>query len=49
MLFQIATAYAGELYGVDPFDQPGVELGKVLTYGMLGREGYPLSPPGSEP
>jgi glucose-6-phosphate isomerase len=44
MLLQIATAYAGELYGVDPFDQPGVELGKVLTYGMLGREGYPLSP-----
>jgi len=49
MLFQIATAYAGELYGVDPFDQPGVELGKVLTYGMLGREGYPLSPPEREP
>jgi glucose-6-phosphate isomerase len=49
MLFQIATAYAGELYGVDPFDQPGVELGKVLTYGMLGREGYPLSSPESAP
>ncbi|MEX0856083.1 MAG: glucose-6-phosphate isomerase [Gemmatimonadota bacterium] len=43
MLLQIATVYAGALYGVDPLDQPGVELGKVLTYGMLGREGYPLS------
>jgi glucose-6-phosphate isomerase len=25
---------------VDPLDQPGVELGKVLTYGLMGREGY---------
>lgn len=40
MLFQIATVYAGALYGVDPLDQPGVELGKRLTYGLLGREGY---------
>ncbi len=40
MLMQIATVYAGALYGVDPLDQPGVELGKELTYGLLGREGY---------
>jgi len=40
MLFQIATAFAGYLYGVDPLDQPGVELSKKLTYGLLGREGY---------
>ena len=40
MLFQIATVYAGALYGVDPLDQPGVELGKQLTYGLLGREGF---------
>jgi glucose-6-phosphate isomerase len=40
MLFQIATVYAGALYGVDPLDQPGVELGKMLTYGLMGREGY---------
>jgi glucose-6-phosphate isomerase len=39
MLLQIATVYAGALYGVDPLDQPGVELGKRLTYGLLGREG----------
>ncbi len=39
MLFQITTVYAGALYGVDPMDQPGVELGKRLTYGLLGREG----------
>jgi glucose-6-phosphate isomerase len=39
MLFQIATVYAGALYDVDPLDQPGVELGKRLTYGLMGREG----------
>jgi glucose-6-phosphate isomerase len=36
-LFEIATIYAGELYGVNPLDQPGVELGKQFTYAMLGR------------
>ncbi len=40
MLLQIATVYAGELYGIDPLDQPGVELGKQLTYGLMGRAGY---------
>ncbi|MCU0647719.1 MAG: glucose-6-phosphate isomerase [Gemmatimonadaceae bacterium] len=40
MCFELATAYAGELYGVDAFNQPGVELGKRYAYGMLGRSGY---------
>jgi glucose-6-phosphate isomerase len=40
MLFQIATAYAGGFYDVDPLDQPGVEMGKQLTYGLMGRSGY---------
>jgi glucose-6-phosphate isomerase len=40
MLLQIATVYAGALYDVDPFDQPGVELGKELTYGLIGRQGF---------
>ena len=40
MLFQLATVYAGALYGVNPLDQPGVELGKQLTYGLLGRSGH---------
>jgi glucose-6-phosphate isomerase len=39
MLFQIATVYAGALYEVDPLDQPGVELSKKLTYGLMGRAG----------
>jgi glucose-6-phosphate isomerase len=37
MLLEIATIYAGTLYGVNPLDQPGVELGKQFTYAMLGR------------
>lgn len=37
-LLQIATVYAGALYDVDPLDQPGVELGKQLTYRAFGRE-----------
>jgi glucose-6-phosphate isomerase len=40
MLLQIATVYAGGFYGVDPLDQPGVELGKQLTYGIMGRGGF---------
>ena len=40
MMLEIATAYAGELYGVNAFDQPGVELGKRFTYGMFGRPGF---------
>ena len=47
MLFQIATIYAGALYGVDPLDQPGVELGKRFTYGLLGREGFSVPPVGN--
>ena len=37
MFLEMATAYAGRLYGVNAFDQPGVELGKQFTYAMLGR------------
>lgn len=40
MLFEVATVVAGALYGVDPLDQPGVELGKRLTYGLMGRSGH---------
>ena len=40
MLFQIAVVYAGEFYGVNPLDQPGVELGKELTFGLMGRDGF---------
>ena len=42
MFFEIATGYAGVWYGVNPFDQPGVELGKKLTFAAMGRPGYPV-------
>lgn len=35
MLYEIATAFAGALHEINPFDQPGVELGKVLTKEIL--------------
>lgn len=38
--FEIATAVAGFLYDINPFNQPGVEEGKNLTYGMMGKKGY---------
>jgi glucose-6-phosphate isomerase len=40
LLLELATAYAGGLYGVNAFDQPGVEAGKRYTQGLLGRPGY---------
>ena len=36
----LQTAVVGELLGINAFDQPGVELGKVLTYALMGRPGY---------
>ena len=49
MLFQIAVVYAGALYGVDPLDQPGVELGKSLTGGLMGRGGSVPPDPAPDP
>ncbi len=39
-LYEHATAFAGALYGVDPFDQPGVEECKKIAYGLMGRKGF---------
>jgi glucose-6-phosphate isomerase len=36
MMLQIATVFAGSYLGIDPLDQPGVELGKILTKKRLG-------------
>jgi glucose-6-phosphate isomerase len=40
MMYEIQTAFAGRLYNIDAFDQPGVEAGKRATYGLLGRSGF---------
>jgi glucose-6-phosphate isomerase len=37
---EVQTAIAGDLYGVNAFDQPGVEAGKQITYKRMGRPGY---------
>lgn len=34
------TALMASLYGVNAFDQPGVEAGKIAAFALLGREGY---------
>lgn len=39
MFLELATAYAGQLYAIDAFNQPGVELGKQFAYALLGRPG----------
>ena len=39
-LFELATAFAGELLNINAFDQPGVEEGKKATYALLGKAGY---------
>lgn len=36
----LQTAIVGELLDINAFDQPGVELGKVLTYALMGRAGF---------
>ncbi len=39
-LFEVQTAFAGELLNINAFDQPGVEEGKNATYALLGRPGF---------
>jgi glucose-6-phosphate isomerase len=39
-LLEAATVAAGAMLGINPLDQPGVELSKVLTYGLMGRAGF---------
>jgi len=39
-LMEFQTAFQGELMGINAFDQPGVELGKRITYALMGREEY---------
>lgn len=50
MLLEVATVLGGGLWGVDPMDQPGVEQGKVFTYGLMGRAGFdPPDIPATDP
>lgn len=39
-LLQLSTAMSAELYGIDPFDQPGVEHGKHAAFAQFNRAGF---------
>jgi glucose-6-phosphate isomerase len=39
-LLQLSTTMSAELYGIDPFDQPGVEHCKHATFAQFGRAGF---------
>jgi len=40
LALELQVAYQARLYGIDAYDQPGVEAGKVAAYALIGREGY---------
>lgn len=40
MLYQYVVAITGLAYDINPFDQPAVEEGKEIMYGLMGREEY---------
>ena len=38
-LFEVTTSFAGALFGINPYDQPAVELGKEATFALMGKPG----------
>ena len=38
MLFEGSIAFLGEFFNINAFDQPGVELSKILTKKLLGQK-----------
>ncbi|MEW6365244.1 MAG: glucose-6-phosphate isomerase [Acidobacteriota bacterium] len=40
MFFELQTAFTGEMLGVNAYDQPGVEEGKLNTFALMGRPGH---------
>lgn len=39
-MYMIATAFAGQLHGIDAFNQPGVEAGKIAAFTLMGHKKY---------
>ncbi|MGQ9651527.1 MAG: glucose-6-phosphate isomerase [Phycisphaerae bacterium] len=39
-MYEAMIPIMGKLYGINPYNQPAVELGKVLTFHFMGRHGY---------
>jgi glucose-6-phosphate isomerase len=40
LAYEFQTAVMGKLLEINAYDQPGVELGKKVTYALMGRKGY---------
>jgi len=38
-LYEVTTSFAGALFGINPYDQPAVELGKEATFALMGKPG----------
>jgi glucose-6-phosphate isomerase len=38
-LYEVTTSIAGALFGINTYDQPAVELGKVATFALMGKTG----------
>jgi glucose-6-phosphate isomerase len=43
-LYESVIPIMGKLNGINPYDQPAVELGKKLTFHFMGRQGYEKAP-----
>ena len=39
-LYEFTTSLMGELLNINAYDQPAVELGKLATFALMGRDGY---------
>jgi glucose-6-phosphate isomerase len=39
-MYMIQTAFSGQLYGINAFDQPGVEAGKIAAFTLMGHKKY---------
>jgi len=39
-LYEVTTSFTGALFGINPYDQPAVELGKEATFALMGKHGY---------
>lgn len=39
-LWEMTTSIAGQLFGINAYDQPAVQLGKEYTFALMDRRGY---------
>ncbi len=46
--YEALVVYTANLYNINPFDQPGVEEGKNITYALMGRQDFSQKRPDYE-